>query len=523
MPARPQTPMPVPFALPDRVGVEDNKVHDALRMLERGLNSVTRYLRTTITPSGVPVPDGPWLPTVAPVGSTFVVDFQADQSGPNITCYRIYRAIAGTRSSPSTPGPGSATCIGTMNPNQVEDGGHYLFHDRNITIAQLDPANPTRFSYWVVSVDDRNNQSIYVLATGSPIETLTNGPGDQSPELKMVPLNKLFLTDPAAVDAANWAIPQPLAITSSTNATPIVITLGAGHGILVDDLVCVDQHATNTNANGWWRVSASGATTITLKSPVTGANSVGNGVGGATGSIYPLSLRVARVPPVSRRVGNTSAAYPDGDFVNPVLPSSVQPLYATYVPWYSEQAGVALVQAGTGNMIFLPNPAAGASTFVSQEIPLSKFANLMHLSMSAYVYIAAAGSPSSFTFRMECLREDGFSFFVNDWDLVNVVPNNSAISRLVFNFALPNIFNLFTSRRLKFRFGTVVAGGGTAGTSTVYMFNPMLSTGDIIPAYTAAIDPTDYWRLNIAGDTTVSSWGRPIAQLIVRDASAPYN
>jgi hypothetical protein len=143
--------------------------------------------------------------------------------------------------------------------------------------------------------------------------------------------------------------------------------------------------------------------------------------------------------------------------------------------------------------------------------------------MSAYVYIAAAGSPSSFTFRMECLREDGFSFFVNDWDLVNVVPNNSAISRLVFNFALPNIFNLFTSRRLKFRFGTVVAGGGTAGTSTVYMFNPMLSTGDIIPAYTAAIDPTDYWRLNIAGDTTVSSWGRPIAQLIVRDASAPYN
>jgi hypothetical protein len=79
------------------------------------------------------------------------------------------------------------------------------------------------------------------------------------------------------------------AIVSSTNATPIVITLsGANYTALapaVGDTVIVANHATNTKANGVWQISAvNGSTTITLQD-AGGNDSVGNGIGGATGTV----------------------------------------------------------------------------------------------------------------------------------------------------------------------------------------------------------------------------------------------
>lgn len=75
------------------------------------------------------------------------------------------------------------------------------------------------------------------------------------------------------------------AIVSSTNATPIVVALASGHGFVVGEHVTIAGHATNTNANADWIVSAKDATHITLVNESTGANSVGNGVGGATGTV----------------------------------------------------------------------------------------------------------------------------------------------------------------------------------------------------------------------------------------------
>lgn len=72
------------------------------------------------------------------------------------------------------------------------------------------------------------------------------------------------------------------AITSSTNATPIVITSTA-HGFTNADLVFIDNHTTNTAANGFWKIANVAANTFELTNPVTAANAVGNGVGGATG------------------------------------------------------------------------------------------------------------------------------------------------------------------------------------------------------------------------------------------------
>lgn len=72
------------------------------------------------------------------------------------------------------------------------------------------------------------------------------------------------------------------AISSSTNATPIVVT-ATSHGFTNNDLVFIDGHTTNTAANGFWKIANVATNTFELTNPVSGANAVGNGVGGATG------------------------------------------------------------------------------------------------------------------------------------------------------------------------------------------------------------------------------------------------
>lgn len=80
---------------------------------------------------------------------------------------------------------------------------------------------------------------------------------------------------------------------SSTNATPIVITLSSGNyttlAPAVNDTVIVNGHTTNTNANGVWIVSAvNGSTTLTIVN-ADGTNSVGNGAGGISGNVRKIT------------------------------------------------------------------------------------------------------------------------------------------------------------------------------------------------------------------------------------------
>ena len=67
-------------------------------------------------------------------------------------------------------------------------------------------------------------------------------------------------------------------ISSSTNATPISITTNAAHGFATGDTVTITAHTVNTNANGTWKITVTGASTFTLNT------SVGTAVGGATGT-----------------------------------------------------------------------------------------------------------------------------------------------------------------------------------------------------------------------------------------------
>lgn len=83
-------------------------------------------------------------------------------------------------------------------------------------------------------------------------------------------------------EPGNISFPSTLAISSSTNASPIVVTTATAHGLTTGDRAVVRQHATNNAANGTWTVTVTGANTIELD------GSTGNGVGGATGTVAPL-------------------------------------------------------------------------------------------------------------------------------------------------------------------------------------------------------------------------------------------
>ncbi|APW37152.1 hypothetical protein RD110_08035 [Rhodoferax koreense] len=65
-------------------------------------------------------------------------------------------------------------------------------------------------------------------------------------------------------------------MSGATNATPIVITLGAGHGLKNDDRIAIAGITGNTNANGTWSLANVTATTAVL------LGSSGNGAYGGT-------------------------------------------------------------------------------------------------------------------------------------------------------------------------------------------------------------------------------------------------
>lgn len=79
------------------------------------------------------------------------------------------------------------------------------------------------------------------------------------------------------------ALGTDVEILSSTDATPIVVTTQAAHGLSNGDSVTISNHETNTAANGYWKVANITSTTVEL------VGSVSNGVGGNTGYMMDLT------------------------------------------------------------------------------------------------------------------------------------------------------------------------------------------------------------------------------------------
>lgn len=157
--------------------------------------------------------------------------------------------------------------------------------------------------YHIVQRIDANNLKVIITPTaGSPVssqssrqfyiggrwKTLTNGATstriatDDTVRIMSSP-------DPTSIGSGTWVgskTQATVAISSSTNASPIVITTSStmsSLGISNGDTITITGHTTNTNANGTWEVSNVSGSTCSL------VGSSGNGIGGATGVLRKAS------------------------------------------------------------------------------------------------------------------------------------------------------------------------------------------------------------------------------------------
>lgn len=131
-------------------------------------------------------------------------------------------------------------------------------------------------------------------------QTLLNGattariaPGDE--------IRIMASPNPTSIGNATWTGGgRPVAgaastvISSSTNATPIVITMAGAHGLVTGDYVVVSGHNTNTNANGVWRVGTIPTSTTFQILQIDGTNTTGNGTGGSTGTLIKANNLVVK-------------------------------------------------------------------------------------------------------------------------------------------------------------------------------------------------------------------------------------
>lgn len=86
----------------------------------------------------------------------------------------------------------------------------------------------------------------------------------------------------------------PVAVTSSTDATPIVVT-ATSHGLATGDRVLIFGHATNVAANGIFKITRVSANTFSLQDELTGANIAGTGGGAGTGGVMVVAPPVLLV------------------------------------------------------------------------------------------------------------------------------------------------------------------------------------------------------------------------------------
>lgn len=114
----------------------------------------------------------------------------------------------------------------------------------------------------------------------------------------------------------NGPIPGTQGITSSTNATPIVVTKNA-HGYVNGDVVQIVGHTTNTNANGVWIVANATANTFELQ------GSVGNGVGGATGTVQKINSKAVVLATAQTKIVDTCDAVWTANGTGDTTPSVV--------------------------------------------------------------------------------------------------------------------------------------------------------------------------------------------------------
>lgn len=83
----------------------------------------------------------------------------------------------------------------------------------------------------------------------------------------------------------------PVAVTSSTDATPIVVT-ATSHGYAVGDIVQIFGHTTNIAANGIFQLTAVTTNTFTLGDRYSAANVAGSGSGAGSSGLVVKTPKI---------------------------------------------------------------------------------------------------------------------------------------------------------------------------------------------------------------------------------------
>lgn len=142
-----------------------------------------------------------------------------------------------------------------------------------------------------------------------------------------------------------------ITISGSTNATPIVVTFGAGHGLKDDSRVAVAGVTGNTNANGEWGLKFTGTNTAQL------LGSAGNGAHGGT-------VRVALIcdkTPLMR--GHSALFTMSGNLVG-TFDVEAYESYADFAAGQNNAGAMAPAASGSG----VTNSAGSASTPAKSSI-----------------------------------------------------------------------------------------------------------------------------------------------------------
>lgn len=88
-----------------------------------------------------------------------------------------------------------------------------------------------------------------------------------------------------------WNAVTPQAVTSSTDATPIVVTK-ASHGYSTGNLVIINGHTTNIAANGIFKITVLNSSTFSLQDVHTGENVAGSGAGAGASGVVALAPKI---------------------------------------------------------------------------------------------------------------------------------------------------------------------------------------------------------------------------------------
>lgn len=181
-----------------------------------------------------------------------------------------------------------------------------------------------------------------------------------------------------------------ITISGSTNATPIVVTFGAGHGLKSGDRVAIAGITGNTAANGEWSLEFTGTNTARL------LGSVGNGTHGGT-------PRIARIFDQTPLMQNHSAVLAMGGNLVGTVTFTAFASYAEFAANDNSLAGSVLAPIVSNGVTGVTNTnATSASTSTKATSVLAMTAAMQGLEVEVrlpkYLHTAVTAYTSGSTY-----------------------------------------------------------------------------------------------------------------------------